>query len=39
MAGTGLGKVPTQAYTDEELKRIESRLDTLLEGELAFTPA
>ena len=33
------GKVPTQAYTDEELKRIESRLDTLLEGELAFTPA
>lgn len=33
------GKAPAKSYTDEELSRIQSRLDTLLEGELEFTPA
>jgi len=33
------GKAAAKPYSDDELKRIESRLDTLLHGELAFTPA
>jgi len=33
------GKAAANPYSDDELKRIESRLDTLLQGELAFTPA
>lgn len=33
------GKVPAKLYSADELARIQSRLDTLLEGELAFTPA
>jgi len=33
------GKAAAKPYSDDELKRIESRLDTLLQGELAFTPA
>jgi len=33
------GKVPPKAYTEDELKRICARLDTLLEGELQFTPS
>lgn len=33
------GKSAAKPYSDDELKRVESRLDTLLQGELAFTPA
>lgn len=33
------GKVPAKPYAADELERISARLDTLLEGELEFTPS